>query len=162
MSLWVYADTLDTVWHAIAGKGHEQYYMQLKCLGENRATWEFVEFQENTGWEYTEDSVPPSPGAGEWLYVVGVRSGDNQLLYINGKLAVNSASLMPGEYSRDRSGDFSIGKFDKSVSVPFEQGWSYFRGKVDEVRLSDTERTADWIYLSYENQKNNNTLVVFR
>ena len=162
MSLWAYADTLDTLWRAIAGKGHEQYYMQLKCLGEGRATWEFVEFQDNRGWEYTEDSVPSAPGAGEWLHIVGVRDGKNQRLYINGEEVVDTASLMEGEYPRDSSDDFSIGRFGHQVVIPSEQGWSYFDGMIDEVRVTRRALTAGMIRLSYMNQKADDALVRIR
>ncbi len=161
MSLWVYADTIDTLWHAIAGKGHEQYYMQFKCFGKNRATWEFVEFQENRGWEYSEDSVPPAPGAGEWLYLVGVRSGTDQRLYINGGKVVDGCALMPGNYPRNRGDDFHIGRFGRQVAIPYYQGWSYFRGRIDEVRVSSISLTDDWIKLSYMNQKEEDALVSF-
>jgi hypothetical protein len=73
ISLWAYTDTIDTIWHAIAGKGHEQYYLKLKCFGNGRATWEFVEFQDKKGWVYTEDSTPPAPGQKQWVYLTGVR-----------------------------------------------------------------------------------------
>jgi len=161
MSLWVYADTIDTIWHAIAGKGHEQYYMQLKCMGGNRATWEFVEFQDQRGWEYTEDSTPPAPGAKQWLYLTGVRSGTSQRLYINGVRLVDTAALMPGSYARNSADFFSIGRYGHSVVIPYYQGWSYFKGRVDEVRVSRGAQTADWIRLSYMNQKAGGALVVF-
>lgn len=161
MSLWAYADTVDTIWHAIAGKGHEQYYMQLKCMGNNRATWEFVEFHDQRGWEYTEDSTPPAPGAKQWLYLVGVRSGKSQRLYINGVKVVDTAGLMPGSYPRNSTDNFSIGRYGHSVTIPRNQGWSYFKGSVDEVRVSRGAPTADWIKLSYMNQKAGDALVVF-
>jgi hypothetical protein len=161
MSLWVYVDTLDTLWRAIAGKGHEQYYMQLKGLGHNRATWEFVEFADQRGWEYTEDSVPPAPGAKQWLNLVGVRSGTSQRLYINGVKVIDSAKLMPGDYDRNSGDNFSIGRYGRSVTIPYFQGWSYFKGRVDEVRVSRGPMTADWIRLCYMNQKAEDGLVVF-
>jgi len=34
-----------------------------------------------------------------------------------------------------------------------------FVGEMDEVRISNVERSADWVKLSYENQKPNQTLV---
>ena len=163
MSLWAYADTIDTLWCAIAGKGHEQYYMQLKGLGENRATWEFVEFQDELGWEYTEDSVPPAPGAGEWLHIVGVRSGNSQRLYINGAEVVDSASLMPGEGDpRDSGDDFTLGRFGRPVTIPYRQGWSYFNGKIDEVRVASKALTDEWIRLCYMNQKSDDALVILK
>lgn len=161
MSLWVYADTIDTIWHAIAGKGHEQYYMQLKGLGKNRATWEFVDFQDQRGWEYTEDSTPPAPGAKQWLYLVGVRSGSSQWLYINGERVVDTAKLMPGSYDRNSGDNFTVGRYGHSVTIPYYQGWSYFKGRVDEVRVSSRALTADWIRLCYMNQKSDDALIVF-
>lgn len=162
MSLWVCADTIDTLWRAIAGKGHEQYYMQLKCLGENRATWEFVEFQDNLGWEYTEDSVPPAPGMGVWIHIVGVRDGKNQFLYINGEEVVDTASLMEGAYPRDNSNDFAIGRHGSEVVIPFQQGWSYFDGNIDEVRVERQVETPDRIRLGFMNQKADDALVILR
>jgi hypothetical protein len=162
MSLWVYADTIDATWRAIAGKGHEQYYMQLKNFGNGRATWEFVEFQNQSGWDFTEDSVPPAPGSGTWLNLVGVRSGTSQRLYINGELVVDTQSLMAGAYSRVTSDNFTVGRFSRIVTLPYYQGWSYFNGKIDEVRVSSTVPTADWIKLCYMNQRAHDKLVEFR
>jgi hypothetical protein len=161
MSLWVCADTIDTLWHAIAGKGHEQYYMQYKCFGKNKATWEFVEFHDQKGWEYCEDSTPPAPGPKQWLYLVGVRSGTSQRLYVNGEPVIDTAALMPGSYARNAGDNFSIGRYERSVNIPYYQGWSYFKGSVDEVRVSRGAPTADWIKLCYMNQKSDDALVVF-
>jgi hypothetical protein len=162
MSAWVYTDTIDTIWRAIAGKGREQYYMQEKNLGKGRATWEFVEFQDQKGWEYTEDSVPPAPGARQWLNIVGVRSGAVQRLYINGKLVIDSIALMPGNYSRVTTDNFLIGRFARLITIPYSQGLSYFKGTIDEVRVCATVPSADRIKLCYMNQKADGTLIVFR
>lgn len=160
MSLWVYADTIDSVFHAIAGKGHEQYYMQLKGLKNQRATWEFVEFQEKSGWEYTEDSIPPAPGTNQWVYLTGVRSGIIQKFYINGVLVSDSVSLMKSTAERKTDDNFFIGSFGRNVTLPFPQGWSYFKGKIDEVRVSSGVPGDDWVRLCYMNQKADDKLVV--
>ena len=161
MSLWVYADTIDSIYHAIAGKGHEQYYMQLKCINNNRGTWEFVDFLDQKGWEYTEDSIPPAPGAKQWLYLTGVRSGNSQQFYINGEKVVDTPALMPASSSRNTGDNFFIGSYGRSVTIPYLQGWSYFHGKIDEVRVSNVARSDDWIRLCYMNQKADDALVVF-
>ncbi|MBN1759594.1 MAG: DUF2341 domain-containing protein [Chitinispirillaceae bacterium] len=162
ISVWAYADTIDSLYRAIAGKGHEQYYMQFKGLGENRATWEFVEFQDGRGWEYTEDSVPPAPGARQWIHLVGVRDGRNQRLYINGELVVDTASLMEGKYNRVTTDNFLIGRYARSVTIPYRQGFSYFHGRIDEVRVKSRALTADRIRLNYMNQKADDALVSIR
>lgn len=159
MSLWAYADTLDSLWHAIAGKGHEQYYMQLKGLGSNRATWEFVEFQDQLGWEYTEDSTPPAPSSKNWVYLTGIRSGSTQRFFINGIETVDTASLMAGVYDRNSSNNFSIGSYEEAVVIPYKQGRSFFNGKIDEIRLLNRALSADEVRLCYMNQKTDDMLV---
>lgn len=159
MSLWAYADTIDSLWHAIAGKGHEQYYMQLKGLGSNRATWEFVEFQDQLGWEYTEDSTPPAPSSKNWVYLTGIRSGSTQRFFINGIETVDTASLMAGVYDRNSSNNFSIGSYEEAVVIPYKQGRSFFNGKIDEIRLLSRALSADEVRLCYMNQKTDDILV---
>lgn len=161
MSLWVYADAIDSIYHAIAGKGHEQYYMQLKCLKGNKGTWEFVEFQDKNGWEYTEDTTPPGPGAKQWLYLAAVREGNSQTFYINGKKIVKETSMMTGAYNRNTTDNFNIGSYGRTVTIPYQQGWSYFHGKIDEVRVSSVSLSDDWIRLCYMNQKAQDALVSF-
>lgn len=162
MSAWVYAEAIDSVYHAIAGKGHEQYYMQFKCF-KTKASWEFVEFEHQYGWEYSEDSTPPAPGAGEWIYLTGVRTGTTQKFYINGVLVIDTPKVMSGaSYERNTTDDFSIGSFGRPVTIPYQQGWSYFHGKIDEVRVQNTVVTDDWIKLCYMNQKADDVLVKFR
>jgi len=161
ISLWVYADTIDSTYHAIAGKGHEQYYLQYKCLKNSKATWEFVEFQDQKGWEYTQDSTPPAPGAKQWLHLTGVRSGTKQMLYINGELVLDTVAVMSGLYDRVTSDNFTIGSFGRTVTIPYAQGWSYFNGKIDEVRVSNVAPTSGWVRLSYMNQKTDDALVRF-
>ncbi|MBN1600477.1 MAG: DUF2341 domain-containing protein [Chitinispirillaceae bacterium] len=162
MTLWVFADTIDADWQAIAGKGHEQYYMQSKGLGNNRATWEFVEFQDNRGWEYTEDSVPPAPGPREWVHLVGVRNGDTQQLYINGEKVVDGASLKTGNYPRVSTDNFTIGCFGRTVTIPQNQDMAYFNGMIDEVCVLSVALSADWIKLCYMNQRTDDKLVKFK
>jgi hypothetical protein len=162
MSLWVYADTIDATLHVIAGKGHEQYYTKIKCFGNNRAAWEFVEFQDQQGWEFTVDSIPPSPGSKTWVNIVGVRDGTQQLLYVNGSLVNSSTPLMAGNYARNTGDNFMIGRYARRVTIPTNEGWCYFDGKVDEVRVSSVVPSADWIKLCYMNQRADDKLVIFK
>jgi hypothetical protein len=162
LSLWAYVDTIDTIWHEIAGKGHEQYYSKIKCFGNNRATWEFVEYQDQQGWEYTEDSVPPAPGSKTWVYITGVRSGANQYLYINGAMVNNGTPLEAGSYARNTGDNFMIGRYARKVFIPYYEGWCYFDGKVDEVRVLSGAQNADWIRLCYMNQRSDDKLVVLK
>jgi len=162
ISLWAYIDTVDTAWCEIAGKGHEQYYLKFKGNGTKKATWEFVEFQDQQGWDFTEDLVPPAPGSKSWVYITGVRNGANQYLYINGSLASDTIKLQAGVYSRNSLDNFVIGKYARSVTIPYNEGWCYFDGMIDEVRVSSGVPSADWIQLCFMNQKSDDNLVLFK
>jgi hypothetical protein len=162
LSAWVYVDTVDTLWHTIASKGHEQYYLRFKCFRTGKATWEFVEFKNQKGWEFTEDTIPPSPGLKQWVHLAGVKAGTSQYLYVNGKMVDDTVHLMAGDYTRNTGDDFMIGRNARLGTIPYNEGWCYFKGAADEVRVMNVAVSADWIKLSYMNQKAEDRLVEFR
>jgi len=82
----------------------------------------------------------------EWMHVVHTYGGGPRRIYINGQL--------DGEATT---------KLDiKSPARLWIGGWynNYdFIGDIDEVRISQVARSADWVKLQYENQKPLQTLV---
>ncbi len=84
---------------------------------------------------------------GEWLYIAGALDGatGTLTLYLNG-VAHNSTTGVGPITAAD--GNLVLG----SVSYGTE---FYLDGILDEVRISDTGRSADWIKASYNNQKAN-------
>ena len=83
---------------------------------------------------------------GEWIHVIHTYDRDDGKIYINGKL---DGAAKP--------------RLDiKSPSRLWIGGWydNYdFVGDLDEVRISRVARSADWIKLQYENQKQYQTMV---
>jgi hypothetical protein len=159
ISAWAYVDTFDTKWHVIAGKGHEQYYLKVKCF-DGSALWEFDEYEDKTGWALTEVGNPPNSKS--WVYLVGMRSGSLQKLYVNGVLALDTFAIQAGTLARNTGDDFSIGKYLRSVTKPSLEGYCPFDGKIDEVSVSNRTRSDDWIKLCYMNQRPDDRLVVFK
>jgi len=82
--------------------------------------------------------------AGTWNHLVFVRSGDN--------LATGYSAYLNGALSgQASSGSLNIGNpitFGFRPDSP-SQGWN---GKLDEIRISNTARSADWIAIEYNNQ----------
>ena len=83
---------------------------------------------------------------GEWIHVMHTYSSGDGKLYINGKLDGCAKPLL-------------------KIRTPARMslgGWynNYdFIGDLDEVRVSNVARSADWVRLQYENQKPMQTLV---
>ena len=158
LSAWVYEDTLDSLNHCIFGKGHEQYYLKQKWSIVPFASWEFVNYLEKTGWQSTKGGAVSKA----WKYLVGKRDGYKQYFYLDGEPVDSSYSIYSGYVSRNTGSDCTIGRFMQSVTAPSNDGFCYFKGKIDEVRVSSAALSPDWIKLCYINQKENDALVSFK
>ena len=85
-----------------------------------------------------------------WHYVVATYDNSNIRLYVDGTEVKNKAETAALEAN---TGDIHIGietygGFDKA-----------FDGTIDETRISDTIRSADWIQTSYNNQSDPATFI---
>ena len=156
ISAWVNTDTLNEQYRIIASKGNKQFNLQLK----NNDHWEFTEFQDtpsdSAGWE---ECVYPAE-VGMWTYLVGIRSDTRQYLYVNGACVDSTTELFPLKVEdtlrqRDETRNFAIGRLPDRPSY-------FFKGMIDEVRVSDKELSNDWIKLCYMNQREDDKLVVFK
>ncbi len=162
VSAWVFLDTLDNKSHCIVSKGYYQYYLRSTYISKSMTSttplWEFVEFTEADNWLPLNDPAVK----GEWTLLVGVREGDKQLLYCNGVFADSTADTWNKVFSRIDTEDVTIGRFAKPVTVPINEGYCYFKGGIDEVRIINAAQSPDWVRLCYMNQRPDDRLVVFR
>ena len=156
VSAWVYSDTLDDKWHLIVGKSNEQYFLKQQIKSRN-GNWEFVEFHDKSGWEITETPATIK----SWKYLTGIRDGDKQYFYIDGQLATSTIKPNYDTTSRNNSDDVTIGRFQNYVKYENE-GFCFFDGKIDEVRISNVARSADWIKLCFMNQRGDDKLLGFK
>ncbi len=86
---------------------------------------------------------------GDWTHVAHTYQKGESLLYING--AIDGSN-------RDPRSPLNL----RSPARLWIGGWYHhynYIGDLDEVRVSNTVRSPDWIKLQYENQKPNQTLV---
>lgn len=159
ISAWVNLDTLDSTPHLIAAKGYDQYFLRLTYFPAGTPVWEFSKFNSNSTWQ----TCTTSAQANQWALITGVQMGSKQILYINGSVAdsIPNTYQAPG-LTRNTSDDFSIGKFQHIISLPNDtEGYCFFRGDIDEVRIDGKARSADWVKLCYMNQRTDDRLVVF-
>jgi Concanavalin A-like lectin/glucanases superfamily/Domain of unknown function (DUF2341) len=81
-----------------------------------------------------------------WSHIVGVYDGTKWYLYINGTADGNSPVTGIGPISTNQ--EYEIGAVAVNGSLA-QQPWF---GSIDEVRISNSVRSADWVKTEYNNQ----------
>jgi len=88
------------------------------------------------------------PAAGGWHQVVGSYDGANVNTYVDGVL---QASVPKTGNVAPSTGEAEV--FIGQGDLPENVSWSgQFEGEIDEVRISNVARSADWILTEYRNQ----------
>jgi hypothetical protein len=79
-----------------------------------------------------------------WIYFVGTMNTTASNMYFNGTLGNTQGGIGSGNTNN------TAGSFINMMRIP----GSYTAGRLDEVRVSDTIRSPDWIKTEYNNQSN--------
>jgi hypothetical protein len=160
VSAWVFLDTLDTKEHAIVAKGGAQYFLMITDVASNAPVWDFAEFSSTGSWQTCTSSVANR----QWTLLTGVVEEGRHLLYCNGTLVDSTPnSYQTDKYSRNTSNDLTIGRFLKLVYSTTNSGsYCFFKGSIDEVRISGAALNSDWARLCYMNQRADDRLVEFK
>ncbi|MDP9081610.1 MAG: DUF2341 domain-containing protein [Bacteroidota bacterium] len=99
--------------------------------------------EAESGVPSTRGKTPTAPSltSGTWYYVQGVLNGTTLSVYVNGaQYSINSSGTSP----------FSVSNFYIGVGEGGNQ--LYFNGLIDEPRVSNVSKTADWLLTEYNNQ----------
>lgn len=158
LSAWVKnTNTAATQSRVISKSG--EFYLGTSNDGSK---WEMAEYEDSAGTQFV--NVPMTTG---WSYVAGVRNGNAMTLYVNG---TSSSTIRTDStrFGRPTSSSVApnviqtvgIGREVGSTSAAPVQGL-YFKGSLDEVRLENVARTADWITLNYATQKASVTALTY-
>ena len=91
---------------------------------------------------------------GNWHLVEDTYNTGTETLYIDGQAAGNKSFSEVGYSSVYR---YFIGTGYGSFWTGVSGAWGYWNGSLDEVRVSNTARSADWISTEYNNQSNPST-----
>ena len=83
-----------------------------------------------------------------WHHLVGVYDGSEMKLFIDGAFAASQA----------KTGAINTSGHDLQIGAE-ASGGSWLQGSMDEVRVSNTSRTGDWITTEYTNQASPDTFV---
>jgi len=133
---------------AFSGDNIVQYELGFG-MNANRPLRLMTGFFHSGAWSLAEDSVDISTN--QWIHIIGTWDGTTLRVYKNGALV---GSNVPGRSSQAGSESFWIGRRHDTYTSA-----SFFPGLIDEVRISNTGRSAAWIKASYNS--GNNTLLKY-
>ena len=144
VSAWINVASWTVAWQAILTKGDGAWrlarsntngYLNLSCNG----------LTTNSSIEGTTVLATGTP-----YLATGVYDGGHLYLYINGK---SDASALAA------TGPISTTTSAVMIGENSQQTGRYFNGVLDEPRVENTARSADWINLCYQNQKPGSSVV---
>jgi hypothetical protein len=127
--------------HTIVGKSDWAFNLQVN--GTPR--WEGQEFENMVGWR--QALSPAAPVTGVWNHVAFVRNGTAESLYVNGTL-VTATTALGAAATTQRNETYNVGLGYRIDNT--QRGWL---GSLDEIRMANVARSADWLKLEYKNQK---------
>ena len=125
------------------GGSNSNYGMQID-LGEE---WTWVMYSAGVDWvEY----IGPVSQVAEWTYMVNAFDNPNNaaLQYVNGNLTINQTE----------TGNPSTGQ---PLTIGKSSAGEFFYGFLDEIRISNSTRPADWVKTQYNNQLNPSSFHTF-
>jgi hypothetical protein len=117
---------------------------KLGLNNNNGGNYEF-ELTTNGGNTVLDSGVAFVPGS--WAHVVGTFDGSTKRIYINGVL--KASAQQGGSIHYANTGHFVFGANSS--------GAQQLAGLLDEGRISDTARSADWIAAEYNNESSPST-----
>ena len=136
LSAWFNVDDVDND-HIVLCKGN--YFYALDLREANDKIWFFTITE--TGTEYNLSNGALSVDT--WYHVVGVYDGSDTWIYIDGAVQTDT-DTQSGNIKTDGTTVMSIGRQGQLDD-------RYWDGVIDEVRISDTNRSAAWIKFEYNN-----------
>ena len=143
LSAWVYLPDTNGIYSIYGGSGGSDGYPELRIYNGG-----YMQFLAQ-GVAYI-GGASGNFGAGAF-HLIGITfDGTNGTFYIDGSSAGSVSATTVFTYGSD--------------TVQLGKGYGtgeYFNGTIDEERVSNSVRGADWILTEYNNQKSNSTMVTW-
>jgi hypothetical protein len=145
LSAWVNVGAANSGTHYdIISKHDRQYALKI----HSSVNFEFFEF--SGGWNGIRSPVE----TGVWKHVTGIANAGVYQLWVDGVAATETVFS-------ENTGASGVGLTNLSIGKRGDNSTRFFNGTIDEVTISSVARSADWVRLSYQNQRAAQTLVSF-
>ena len=138
---WVYAQSACS---AAGGQGivAKNFSYMLYCASGN---WAYAFSSNGSTWTGTTTNMPVEQNVWHHLALTHSSANTNLLFYYDGQLLETYTSNVPSSMTTNNN-DFSVGTY----------GTNYFTGKIDEVRVYSSQRTASQVLADMNNWGPNN------
>lgn len=142
---WIYLNSTATTQTIVSkdGESSQQGYMLRYNLN---GRFNFLLSSDGTAQQAVNGATTATTGA--WYHVVGVYNGTDMRIYVNGVLDTSAVSYTSGIFNNNNA--TMLGARAGGVSQNLD-------GSVDETRISNSERSADWIQTEYNNMSSPST-----
>jgi len=130
---WLRKSSAQSGWIAICQKSDYSYNLQFSDGNKPTLTIYDNNFRLATSNEKLLNDT--------WYHLAGTFDGGIVRIYVNGVEAGNTSA------SEIKSTTYGVG-----IGENLEKTGRYFHGQMDEVRISNTARSEDWILTEYRNQ----------
>lgn len=136
VSAWVWKDAQQTGWRAVTQKSDQSYNLQFN-EGTNQPVFTIYDGTWNNA------IAPTAVPINQWSYLTGTFDGTNIRLYVNG-VQVNTGTAT----------QITASNLDIGIGENIDANGRFIDGRIDEVRISNIARSANWIGTEYANQNN--------
>lgn len=162
VSAWVYMTAAGGTDKQIVSKGHRgsNTEWELKTIPQENSGRDIITFRFWVNNSARGVVSTTALSAGQWHYLVGTynasATNNNFKLYIDGVLNNSNTNLTP---KTQTDANISIAAVHSQSMTP--NHLQYWNGVLDEIRISDVPRSADWIKQSYSMVNDQSGYVAF-
>jgi hypothetical protein len=158
LAAWVYPEDLDSYdFDCVLGKSKfdngsgEQYYLFLRENGFQMGLKRNSNCTTGNGWNGSLAST--SELTNRWSLLVSTWDGNRYKQYLNGELLLDINTLNGGSIDNCLGGELKIGRW-------WSSDLSYFKGKIDDVRIYNHALTDDEVLELYDINTGGNPITV--
>ena len=148
LEAWIYIPTLTANQDARLIHKNNNWEFKLKYTHGTPGTWEYKGKLKSASGDGEAKNAAADFSFNTWTHVAFTYDGSNLKIFIDGELDTST------EWSNTATAT------TENLYIGSKGGGNYFKGKMDEVRLSDIGRSEEWMGTSYTSQSDSAFLTV--
>jgi hypothetical protein len=143
LSMWVWRTSVNNSWNQFLSFGNDANLDNIWMGKRGSAAMNFT-FEVPPPTSHIDAAGALLNNQNQWIHLVATNNAGTSQLYVDGVEVMTGTTGAPTAVNRVQN------YIARSVDAWADRN---LRGKVDEVRVSNAHRTANWVKLDYETQK---------